>query len=206
MRYVPSTTLRTMVVYGTSGLAFAGANLLLARVLSTEHYALLTLLVALMTLGYHLAPAGLDAVVTRGRVDVGPALLRRVSMTAALIGTSATAVAFTAYGLSTGTAALLLAGTAAGGVMLVAAARFQSNQRFTVSMAFITSPNLLLLIGALAALVMESRTATLPFAILTLGLALAAAVGWVLVLTEHQALGVEPHSQYRGTKRWHSRV
>ncbi len=133
MRYVPSATLRTMVVYGTSGLAFAGANLLLARVLSTEHYALLTLLVALMTLGYHLAPAGLDAVVTRGRVDVGPALLRRVSMTAALIGTGATAVAFTAYGLSTATAALLLAGTAAGGVMLVAAAHFQSDQRFTLS-------------------------------------------------------------------------
>ena len=187
MRYVPSTTLRSMVVYGTSGLAFAGANLLLARVLSTEHYALLTLVVALMTLGYHLAPAGLDGVVTRGRVDVGPALLRRVSMTAALVGTSVSAVAFAAYPLSTGTAALLLAGTAAGGIMLVAAARFQSNQRFTLSMAFITSPNLLLLIGALAALVMESRTATLPLAILTLGLALAAALGWMLVLTERRA-------------------
>ena len=48
MRYVPSTTLRSMVVYGASGLAFVGANLLLARVLSTEHYALLTLLVALI--------------------------------------------------------------------------------------------------------------------------------------------------------------
>lgn len=187
MRYVPSATLRTMVVYGTSGLAFAGANLLLARVLSTEHYALLTLVVALMTLGYHLAPAGLDALVTRGRVDVGPALLRRVIMTAALIGTSATAVAFTAYGLSTGTAALLLAGTAAGGVMLVAAARFQSDQRFTLSMALITSPNLLLLLGALAALAMGSRTATLPVAILTLGLVVAAAVGWVLILTERRA-------------------
>ena len=187
MRYVPAATLRTMVVYGASGLAFAGANLLLARVLSTEHYALLTLLVALTTLGYHLAPAGLDAVVTRGRVDVGPALLRRVSMTAALIGTSVSAVALTAYGLSAGTAALLLAATAAGGVMLVAAARFQSDQRFTVSLALITSPNLLLLIGALAALVLESRTATLPFAILTLGLVLAAAVGWVLVLTERRA-------------------
>ena len=187
MRYVPSTTLRSMVVYGASGLSFAGANLLLARLLSTEHYALLTLVVALMTLGYHLAPVGLDGVVTRGRVDVGPALLRRVSMAAALVGTSVSAVAFTAYGLSTGTAALLLAGTAAGGIMLVAAARFQSNQRFTLSMAFITSPNLLLLIGALAALMMESRTATLPLTILTLGLALAAALGWMLVLTERRA-------------------
>ena len=115
-------------------------------------------------------------------------------------------VAFTAYGLSTATAALLLAGTAAGGIMLVAAARFQSNQRFTLSMAFITSPNLLLLIGALAALAMESRTATLPFAILTLGLVLAAAVGWMLVLTRAPSVGADRLSQYRGTKRWRSRV
>ena len=54
-------------------------------------------------------------------------------------------------------------------------------------MAFITSPNLLLLLGALATLASESRTATLPFAILTLGLVLAAAVGWVLVLRERRA-------------------
>ena len=34
MRHVPSSTLLSMVVYGTSGLAFVGANLLLARALA----------------------------------------------------------------------------------------------------------------------------------------------------------------------------
>ncbi len=53
---------------------------------------------------------------------------------------------------------------------------------------------------------MESRTATLPFAILTLGLVVAAAVGWVLVLTRAPSVGAERFSQYRGTKRWRSRV
>jgi hypothetical protein len=122
MRYVPSPTLRSMVVYGASGLAFAGANLLLARVMSTEHYALLTLFVALTTLGYHFAPAGLDAVVTRGRVDVGPALLRRIAVAATIIATAVCGVALFAYGLSTGTAVLLLVATIAGALMLVAAA------------------------------------------------------------------------------------
>ena len=79
MRYVPSPTVLSMVVYGASGLAFVGANLLLARELSTEQFALLTLLVALNTLGYHLAPLGLDGVVTRSRVDVGWPLLKRVA-------------------------------------------------------------------------------------------------------------------------------
>ena len=86
MRYVPSATVLSMVVYGASGLAFVGANLLLARKLSTEQFALLTLLVALNTLGYHLAPLGLDAVVTRGQIDVGWPLLKRAAGVAAGVG------------------------------------------------------------------------------------------------------------------------
>jgi O-antigen/teichoic acid export membrane protein len=186
MRYVPSPTLRSMVVYGASGLAFAGANLLLARVMSTEHYAVLTLLVALSTLGYHLAPAGLDAVVTRGQIEVGPALLRRVAVAATAVGTGLCVVALAAYGLSAGTALLLLAATAAGGLMLVAAGRFQSQQRFPLALALVTSPNLLLLLGALATLAVQQRTATLPFAILAGGLVLAAGLGWMIVLRERQ--------------------
>ena len=157
-------------------------------------------------MGYHLAPLGLDAVVTRGRVDVGPALLKRVSMAAACRHRRKLRSRSLLYGLSAATAVLLLAGTAAGGLMLVAAARFQSQQRFTLSMAFIMSPNLLLLLGALATIAMESRTATLPFAILTLGLALAAALGWVLVLTRAPSVECRRFPQYRGTKRWRSRA
>jgi O-antigen/teichoic acid export membrane protein len=184
MRYVPSPTLRSMVVYGASGVAFAGANLLLARVLSTEHYALLTLVVALLTLGYHLAPAGLDAVVTRARIDVGAALLKRVAVAAGLVATALSAAALAAYGVSAVTALLLLVATVAGGLTLVAAARFQSQQRFAPALALVTCPNLLLLLGALATLATDSRTPTLPFVILAVGLVLAAALGWLFVLRE----------------------
>jgi O-antigen/teichoic acid export membrane protein len=184
MRYVPSPTLRSMVVYGASGLAFAGGNLLLARALSTEHYALITLVVALATLGYHLAPAGLDAVVTRARVDVGPTLLKRVAVATTLVGLGVSAGALAAYGLSTGTAAVLFTATVAGGLMLVAAARFQSEQRFTLSLTLLAAPNLLLLLGALAVLAAKAQTATLPFVILAAGLVLAAGIGWLLVLRE----------------------
>ena len=184
MRYVPSPTLRSMVVYGASGLAFAGGNLLLARALSTEHYALITLVVALATLGYHLAPAGLDAIVTRGRVDVGPTLLKRVAVATTLVGLGVSVGALAAYGLSTGTAAVLFTATVAGGLMLVAAARFQSEQRFTLSLTLLAAPNLLLLLGALGVLAAKSQTATLPFVILAAGLLLTAGIGWLLVLRE----------------------
>jgi dUTPase len=46
-----SPTLRSAVVYALSGLGFAGANLILARVLPTEQYAIFTLLIALINLG-----------------------------------------------------------------------------------------------------------------------------------------------------------
>lgn len=186
MRYVPSPTVLSMVVYGASGLAFVGANLLLARELSTEQFALITLLVALNTLGYHLAPVGLDGIVTRGRVELGWPLLKRVSLAATAVAVATGAIAFAAYGLSATLAAVLLAGTAAGGLMLVAAAKFQSEQRFVISLALLLSPNFLLLLGAFATLTMGSRTANLSFEILTAGLALAAALGWWLALRERR--------------------
>jgi hypothetical protein len=191
MRYAPSQTVRSMVVYGASGLAFAGANLVLARVLSTEHYALLTLFVALSTLGYHLAPAGLDGVVTRGRIAVGPALLTRVGTAAVAIGAGAATAAFVAYGLSAATALLLFVATAAGGLMLVAAARFQSEQRFSLSLALSSAPNLLLLIGALTALASRATTASLPIAILGVGLVVTAGIGWWLVLRQRPEASLE---------------
>ena len=62
---------------GASGVGFAGANLILARYLSTEQYALFTLFIALGNLGYSLGPAGIDGVVNRRHLEAGPALLDR---------------------------------------------------------------------------------------------------------------------------------
>jgi O-antigen/teichoic acid export membrane protein len=171
-----------MAVYGVSGLAFAGANLLLARALPTEEYAVLTLLVALVILGQHLAPLGWDSVVARGRVDASAALLERVAAVATAVGVAVGITAFFLYGLSAAAALWLLAGTAAGGLMLVAAARFQSQHRFLQSLALIMSQNLFLLLGAVVTIAAGSRTADLSFHILTVGLGAAAALGWALVL------------------------
>jgi len=186
MRYVSPTVL-SMAVYGASGLAFVGANLLLARVLSTEQYALLTLLVALTTLGHHVAPMGLDAVVLRGRIEIGWPFLKRVAGVVTGVGVAVSLTAFLLYGLSPATATWLLAGTAAGGLMLVAGAHFQSQHRFLQSLALVMSQNLVLLLGAVVTIAVGSRAGDLSFHILTIGLVLAAAVGWALVLRERRA-------------------
>ena len=187
MRYAPSPTVVSMVVYGGSGLAFAGANLLLARVLSTEQFALVTLLVALNTLGYHLGPLGLDGMVLRGRVVVSWPLLKRALTVAAGVGLAMSVIASVLYGLSSTLAVLLPCGTAAGGLMLVASASFQSEQRFGAALALVMSPNLVLLLGAVATVTTGARTADLSFVVLTVGLALAAAMGWALALRERRS-------------------
>jgi O-antigen/teichoic acid export membrane protein len=186
LRYAPSTTVVSMVVYGGSGLAFAAANLLLARQLSTEQFAFMTLLVAVTTLGYHFAPLGLDGIVMRGRAEVGWPLLKRAAAVAAGVGLATSVMASVVYGFSGAFAALLFCGTAAGGLMLVASARFQSQQRFGFALALVMSPNLVLLLGALATMATGARTAALAFDVLTVGLGLAAAIGWALVLRERR--------------------
>ena len=186
MRYVPSPTVLSMVVYGASGLAFVGANLLLARALSTEQFALLTLLVALVTLGHHLAPMGMDALVTRDRVDVGRSLLKRVVPIAAGVGVVVSATAFVFYGIPAAAATWLFAGTMGGGIMLVAGARFQSQHRFIESLALVMSQNFVLLLGAVVTIAAASRSADLAFHILTVGFGVAAAVGWALILRERR--------------------
>jgi O-antigen/teichoic acid export membrane protein len=182
MRHVPSATVLSMVVYGVSGLAFVGANLLLARALSTEQFALITLLVALNTLGYHLAPLGLDGIVTRGRVAVGAALLKRAAVVTTCMAIAIGIVAYLSYGLAAAMAILVLAGTVAGGLLLVAAARFQSEQRFVASLVLLNSPNLVLLLGAAATVATGAQTARLSFEILTAGLCVAALCGWWLAM------------------------
>jgi hypothetical protein len=190
LRYAPSTTVVSMVVYGGSGLAFAAANLLLARALSTEHFALVTLLVALNTLGYHFAPLGLDGIVMRGLAEVGWPLLKRAAAVAAGVGLATSVIASVVYGLSGALAALLFCGTTAGGLMLVASARFQSEQRFSIALALVMAPNLVLLLGALATTATGARTADLAFDVLTAGLVLAAGIGWALVLRERRGASV----------------
>ncbi len=179
-----SPTLRSMVVYGASGLGFAGANLILARVLPTEQFALFTLVIALGNLGYSLAPAGLDGVVNRRQLEAGPTLFAQVLRPATLVGLVLAGVGMVAYDMPLALAAMLFLSSAVGGLMMVAAASFQSEQRFGVSLAIYQSPNLVLLLAALAAVALHASEAWLPVLISTLGFVVAAAYGWRVLLDE----------------------
>jgi len=179
-----SPTLRTVAVYGASGVGFAGANLLLARFLPTAEYAVFTLVIALISLGYSLAPAGVDGIVNRRHLDAGPALLRRTLGASLLVGVAFMIAAQLGYRLSAPMVLILFVSTVAGGAMAVAGAQFQSERRYGISLALTQSPNLALLIAALAVIASHDQRAWLPLSISMLGFVLAAVYGWWVLFRE----------------------
>jgi O-antigen/teichoic acid export membrane protein len=182
-----SATLRSVAVLGLSGVGFAVANLLLARALPTEEYAVLTLVVALVNVGYPLAAAGLDGVVNRRRLEAGPRLFRRLLQALVPVALIFTALGVAAYETSPSISLMILLGTMAGGALQVAGAQFQSEQRFGISLALYQSPNLVLLLSAAWVLAAGSRRAEAPLALWTAGFLLAAGGGWWLLFHERHA-------------------
>jgi O-antigen/teichoic acid export membrane protein len=182
-----SPTLRSGVIYGAAGLGFVGANLILARVLPTAEYGLFTLVIALVNLGHALGTLGVDGVVTRRHLEAGPDLLRRAAWAALGVALALSIIAKAAYHLTIPMLLVVFVATLWGGTMMVAAARFQSEERFGISLALMQSPNIVLLLAALAVLVSEVKTASLPLYIAAAGMVVAAVLGWWLLLREWKA-------------------
>lgn len=182
-----SPTLRSATVMGASGAGFAGANLILARRLPETEYALFTLFLALVNLGYALAPVGIDSFVVRRPVEFGPRFLRKVATVTTLVGGLFGAIGYLGYDLSATVAALLALATAAGGIMAVAAARLQGELRFGLSLSIAQSPNLVLIAAALLVVAVGGQQASLAVAVSTAGFVLAAWYGWAILLRERHA-------------------
>lgn len=182
-----SPTLRSVVIYGASGLGFAGANLILARVLPTAEYALFTLVIALVNLSFSLAPGGVDGMVNRRHLEAGPSVLKRTLAAGLVTGLIFLLIAGLVYHLSGPLLLVVFAATVGGGAMAVAGAQFQSEQRFGISLALTQSPNLTLMVAALVVVVSDIKVAGLPLAISALGFVLAGVIGWWVLFRERPA-------------------
>jgi O-antigen/teichoic acid export membrane protein len=179
-----SPTLRTTMVYGAAGVGFAGANLILARVLPPVEYGIFTLVTALANLSYSLAPVGLDGIVLRRHMVAGPRLLSRLLLVTTLVGLAFAVVGALAYDLSPSLLLMLFVSTIAGGAMMVASAQFQSDQRFGLSLALLQSPNVVLLLAALVVVAVHGSDAWLPLLIATVGFIGVGLYGWRVLFRE----------------------
>ena len=183
VKLLRSATLIPLLFYAASGGAFALANLLLARRLTERDYALVTLVLAMMTLGPSLATAGLDGVAVRGGVRFVPRIARRIWLAAGVVAL-AMGVAGATYGIGAVGVALVVAASLAGGATGVAAAEFQRRHRFTLSLLLLHIPNYALLLAALLAAAFGAADPWLPLLGMTIGYLGAAVYGWRLVLGE----------------------
>ena len=191
-RFLRSPTFLSVAVHGVAGLGFAGANLVLARALPEREYAYFTLVTALMNLGFALAPCGLDGVVLRRDLDMGPRLFALVLGSSAAVALVLGLVGALGYGLSLPLDAMAVVAIAAGGAMWVSACRFQRERRFGLSLTLMQSPNLVLVLAAGITLASRTREAWLPLLVSTLGFVLAAIVGWSVLFGERAARGALP--------------
>lgn len=187
MRLWHSPTLRSAAVMGASGAGFAGANLILARQLPESEYALFTLFLALVNLGYALAPAGIETFVVRRPVEFGPRFLQKVLTVTVPVGVIFGAVGRFGYDLSIPVALLLALAIAGGGAMAVAAARFQGELRFGLSLSIAQSPNLFLILAALVVVLAGGRDASVAVGVSAVGFVIAAWYGWSILLRERHA-------------------
>jgi O-antigen/teichoic acid export membrane protein len=178
IQLLSSPSLRTSVLFGLTGVGFVGANLVLAKILTPEDYALIALVVAIMGVAVPLGPLGIDGVVNRSLLGATRQLLFSSMGTSLLAGVASYALAIWLYDVGHRLAFLVFLGVAAGGVAMVAAAVFQRYQRLTVSLLLAQNGNFTLVLAAVAMAALGAQEVGYPVAAMAIGYVVAAFVGW----------------------------
>ena len=177
-----SATTMSAAFYAFMGIGFSGAHLIFAAVLPVEEYATLTLAIAFVNLAFEFAPLGAQGVILRQRLAPDFSMLFRVVAAAILVSASFAIILATSYGLDRLTATITMFACATGAATAVAAAYYQSAQRFGIALPLDQSGNIYLIAGALIALALPSKSLYLPMALLTVGYLLTAVVSWSSLL------------------------
>jgi O-antigen/teichoic acid export membrane protein len=148
-KILKSANVRSGLVFGSAGLAFAVANLVLANFLTVEKYALLSLLIAIVMFSSSLGLMGADGIVNRHPLSPDKHLFLRILATAAMVAVGSALAAVTVYEVPVYLAALLCLVIISFAVTQFAAAYFQSRHHFGLSLTCGNSFNFLLLLVAL---------------------------------------------------------
>ena len=172
-----SPAIKAASAFTLGGAAFALANLLLARHLSTEAYGEFSLVLAMAVLGISLGPLSLDAIVLRHRPGPRPMLFGLSLLTGLAVAAVAVAVGRSVYGIESGFLVALSLAIAAGSVARLSASIYQSEKRFKVSLWLIQSQNITLIGAATAAGLIAFVSAQVVFSAYALHWAVAAVVG-----------------------------
>jgi O-antigen/teichoic acid export membrane protein len=162
-----------------AGLGFAAGNILLAYELPPTEYALVALIIALLQVGAAVSSMGMDGVVNRREVVLTGAVLRRVLGSSFAIAAVMVLFSWIAYDLDAALLTVVFLGTLGGGANTVAAAKYQSMQRFGGSILLTQSQNYVLAFAGMLTLALGITHAAFPGFLVALGYFLSAAIGWM---------------------------
>ncbi len=193
--------LRASLVFGLGGLGFALGNLLLGRSLPVLEFALFSLILSLVQLGIPLGSVGLNTIVIRNQLEPDSHLLLKALLTSSGVGLVLAVIGNTLYGIGPLLLLLLIVSIIAGAAGLLAAAHYQRERRFGLSLRLTQVPNFLVLLAALVPPVSNVYSAWLPCSIVAFGYIAFAASSWSSLLAgRSETQSVSPHF------KWHERL
>jgi hypothetical protein len=189
-----SQSLRAATALGFGGVAFTLSNLVLARILPSPEYAIVCLVIGIVSVAGLAAPLGLDLVLGRQglRLDAG---FRRAVLgisTAMAVLTSVVTAIF--YHLEFSLLMCVFVATVASGVTQAIAGHFQGQRQFGAAVWMLQLSNWTLLLAALLTACFGRRTALVPCVLIALAGMLGAVVAWRWVARSRDvgAGGVQP--------------
>jgi O-antigen/teichoic acid export membrane protein len=195
-----SKALRATAALGASGVALAGGNLILARLLTEAEFARFALVFSIVMIGISLGPIGADVVLARRKFEPDAKLHRQVLITSALTAAVLTVIAGVAYPLRPALLICLFVSIVAGGVKTVAVAHYRSHERFGFALMLTVSTNASVLVASILTLLLHGDTAILPAVAMLVSLSLTAMIGWRAIAKPPS--GTAPIAGYSWYEGW----
>lgn len=176
-----SPSLRAALALGCGGLAFTLCNLVLARELTASEYGLFSLFVGILSVAMLAAPLGMDTVLARRGLPLGPRLRRSTVVTSAITGTLIALLATLAYDLTLALFIALALAIATAAACQVGVAYFQGQRQLGLASWLLQIPNMALIPITLLTLLLGLTTATTLSVLLAAASAIGLAGTWHLV-------------------------
>lgn len=176
-----SASLRTAAVMGIGGIGFSLGSLLLARVMPTQEYGVVALVLGIVAVAGLTAPLGLDQIAARRGVRLD-AVWRRAALTACgITAVGAATVAALVYHLSLAVAVSVALIALTLGVAQTAGGHFQGRQELRTAVWLVQLLNGALMLAALLTLTLRLTTASAVCALIAAIAVLTAIVVWLFV-------------------------
>lgn len=173
-----SPALRAATAFGLAGAAFTIGNLILARGFSAQQFALISLVIGVISVSGPSAPLGLDLVIARRGLSFTSRLRMTVLVASVAIAIATACIVAVLYGLNTTLVCAIFVATAAVGVSQATAAHFQGRRQFAEALPYFQMSNWALVPIALVSVAFHFTTAMVPCALIALAALTTSLVGW----------------------------